>query len=152
MKQLITSFFLFFISINAFCQSEAVSINESFKGILMADVFETLKTKYQLTIAYDYESVKDIKINKTIRSNNLETALTALFKNTDLEFQLTEDNRILVRKIQNTLLSESPTPKVYQYIFTGTITDAKSKTPLAFATIYCPLTNEGVSTDEGGNF
>lgn len=152
MKQLITSFFLFFISLGAFCQSEAVVINEIFKDVLMPEVFEQLKTKYQLTIAYDYESVKDIKINKTIRSNNLETAFTTLFKNTNLAFQLTEDNRILVRKTQNSTLSENLTPKIHQYLFTGNITDIKSKNPLAFATIYCPLTNEGVSTDMDGNF
>ncbi len=152
MKQLITSFFLFFISLSAFCQSEAVVINETFRDVLMPEVFERLKTKYQLTIAYDYASIKDIKVNKTIRSDNLETALTALFKNTNLEFQLTEDNRILVRKAQNAVLSENAPPKVYQYIFSGTITDTKNKTPLAFATIYCPLTNEGVSTDEDGHF
>lgn len=152
MKQLITSFFLFFISLSAFCQSEAVVINETFTGIFMPEVFETLRTRYQLTIAYDYESVKDIKVNKTIRSENLETALTTLFVNTNLDFQLTEDQRILVRKIQNPILSEVVSPKVHQYIFTGRITDIKSKRPLAYATIYCPLTNEDTSTDEAGNF
>ena len=152
MKQLITSFFLFFISLSAFCQSEAVDINETFKGASMPEVFETLSAKYQLTIAYDYESVKDIKINKTIRSDNLETALTTLFTKTNLDFQLTEDQRVLVRKIEKITLSETPVQKVHQYIFSGTITDIKHKTPLAYATVYCPLTNEGVSTDEDGHF
>lgn len=118
----------------------------------MSDVFETLRTKYQLTIAYDYASVKTIKVNKTIRSNSLETALTTLFKNTNLEFQLTDDQRVLVRKVQNLTITTTPAPPVHQYTFTGKITDTKTKTPLAFATIYCPLTNEGVSTDEAGNF
>ncbi|MFK7982656.1 MAG: carboxypeptidase-like regulatory domain-containing protein [Saprospiraceae bacterium] len=118
----------------------------------MSDVFETLRTKYQLTIAYDYGAVKNIEVNKTIRSKDLETALTTLFKNTNLEFQLTEDKRILVRKVQTSALSKTATPITNQYTFTGKITDIKSKTPLAFATIYCPLTNKGVSTDEDGNF
>ncbi|GEM_PF-848248 len=152
MKQIITSFFLLFISLSAFCQSEAVVINETFKGMFMPEVFERLKTKYQLTIAYDYESVKDIKITKTIRSKNLETALTTLFSKTNLDFQLTKDQRILVRKVQNPILSETPSPKIHQYIFTGTITDTKNKNPLAYATVYCPLTNEDTSTDEAGNF
>ena len=118
----------------------------------MSDVFETLRTKYQLTIAYDYGAVKNIEVNKTIRSKDLATALTTLFKNTNLEFQLTEDKRVLVRKVQNLVLSKTATPITHQYTFTGKITDIKSKTPLAFATIYCPLTNKGVSTDEDGNF
>ncbi len=152
MKQIITSFFLLFISLSAFCQSEAVDINETFKDVSMPEVFETLRTKYQLTIAYDYESVKDIKVNKRIRSNNLETALTTLFATTNLDFQLTEDQRVLVRKVENVPSSKTPTPKIYQYIFTGMVTDINSKTPLAYATVYCPLTNEGVSTDEDGHF
>ena len=152
MKQIITSFFLFFISIGAFCQSEAVEINETFKGILMPEVFELLKKKYELTIAFDYESVKDIEVNKKIHSKDLETALTTLFTHTNLEFQLTEDQRILIRKVQHLKLSETPAPIIHQYLFTGNISDTKSKTPLAFATVYCPLTNEGVSTDEEGNF
>jgi len=118
----------------------------------MSDVFETLRTKYQLTIAYDYASVKNIKVNKTIRSNNLETALKTLFTNTNLEFQLTDDQRVLVRETQNSAISVTPTPTVHQYTFKGKIRDTKSKTPLAFATVYCPLTNQGVSTDETGNF
>ena len=152
MKQLITSFFLFFISFGVFCQSEALSINETFKDIFMSDVFETLRSKYQLTIAYDYASVKNIKVNTTIRSNNLETALTTLLKNTNLEFQLTDDQRVLVRKVQNPTSTTTPAPPIHQYTFTGKITDTKNKTPLAFATIYCPLTNKGVSTDEDGTF
>lgn len=102
-------------------------------------------------MAYDYESVKDIVITKNIQSKDLATALTALFVDTDLEYQLTEDNRILIRKVDN-LTIQLARKKVHQYIFTGNIKDINSNTPLAYATVYCPSTNKGCSTDEHGNF
>ncbi len=151
MRQFLTTFLLVCLSIGAFCQSAALEINESFKETPMLEVFELLKEKYQLKVAYDYESIKDIHITKNIRSKDLDSVLTSLFTNTNLEFQLTEDNRVLVRKLESPELTEAQ-PKVYQYKFTGKITDTNSQTPLAFATVFCPLTNEGCSTDENGNF
>lgn len=139
------------MSMGAFCQSEALGINESFEETSMLEVFQLLKEKYNLKIAFDYESIKGINITKSIKEDDLERALTALFANTNLAFQLTEDHRILVRKVHNSQLSESKSTK-YQYKFTGNIRDKQSNTPLAFATVFCPLTNEGVSTDAAGDF
>lgn len=151
MKRFLTSFFILFITIGAFCQTEAILINEKFKGIAMPKVFEILKEKYNLKVAYDYESVKEVIITKNIQSKDLATALTAIFSETNLEYQLTEDNRILVRKIENLTLQPA-TKKLYKHIFTGKIKDINSKIPLAYATVFCPSTNEGCSTDEDGNF
>ncbi len=151
MKRLLTSFFLLFITIGVFCQTETVLISEKFKRVAMPKVFEILKEKYNLKVAYDYESVKEVIITKTIQSKDLKTALTTIFSDTNLEYQLTEDNRILVRRVENLTL-DSSSKKSHQYIFTGKIKDSNSKTPLAYATVYCPATNEGCSTDEEGNF
>jgi len=134
-----------------FCQAEAVVINEEFKRVTMPKVFEILEEKYQLKIAYDYESIKEVIVTKTIQSKDLETALTTIFSDTNLEYQLTDDNRILVRKVEDLVL-KSTSKKSHKYIFTGTIKDSNSKSPLAYATVYCPVTNEGCSTDEEGNF
>jgi len=151
MRLILTSLFLSCFSFGAFCQSVALEINESFKETPILEVFGLLKEKYQLKVAYDYESVKAIKVTKNIRSKDLKSALTALFANTNLEFQLTDDNRVLIRKVNKPILSEAK-PKIYQYKFTGSIRDINSQSPLAFATVFCPLTNEGCSTDEDGNF
>lgn len=151
MKRFFTSFFLLFITIGAFCQTEGMLINEKFKGVAMPKVFEILKEKYKLKVAYDYESVKEVIVTKTIRSKDLETALTTIFADTNLEYQLTEDNRILVRKVEN-LKIKPASKKLHKYIFSGKIKDINSNTPLAYATVFCPSTNEGTSTDEEGNF
>jgi len=151
MKRFFTSFFLLFITIGAFCQTEAMFINEKFKGVAMPKVFEILKEKYKLKVAYDFESVKEVIITKTVQSKDLATALTTIFADTNLEYQLTEDNRILVRKVENLTLQPA-TKKLYKYIFSGKIKDSNSKIPLAYATVFCPSTKEGCSTDEDGNF
>lgn len=151
MRLILTTFFLVCLNFGAFCQSVALEINESFKETPILEVFGLLKEKYQLKVAYDYESVKAIKITKNIRSKDLKNALITLFDNTNLEFKLTDDNRVLVRKVDKTNLSEAK-PKIYQYKFTGSIRDIISQSPLAFATVFCPMTNEGCSTDEDGNF
>lgn len=148
MKQLITSFFLLFISLGAFCQSEAIMINESFENQQMAEVFELLKEKYQLKLAYDYESIENITVNKKINEEDLASALDLLFSNTPLEYQIVDNNRVLIRKVKN-LTSSNP---IQKFLLKGKITDGDGKTPLAYATIFCPATNQGCSTDENGDF
>ena len=45
MKQLFTSFFIFFFSFSSFCHSEALVINETFREMNMDRVFAQLKSK-----------------------------------------------------------------------------------------------------------
>ena len=153
MKQLFTSFLLFFFGFIAFGQSEAsILIDEAFENVSIEDVFAVLKNKYQLKVAYDYDAVRDISVNKTIQSDNLKSALDQLFFNTGLEYKLVEDHRVLIRKVENhTLLNENESKKNH-FTFEGTILDSRSKSPLAFATIYCPATSKGTSADEAGSF
>ena len=77
--------------------------------------------------------------------------MTSLFEDTNLEYRLTEDNRVLVRKVEKTDLSEA-SPSIHQISFSGQILDKQTRLPLPYATIYCPATNEGCATDEAGNF
>ncbi|MEM1120762.1 MAG: TonB-dependent receptor, partial [Bacteroidota bacterium] len=151
MRRVLTFCLLFFLQIKAFGQSNTLTINESFEEAPMLEVLHLLKEKYQLKVAYDYESIGEVKITKQIQSTNIKDALESLFAGTDLTYQVTEDQRILVRKVQALSLSELPS-KTFQYTFSGTIIDQQNETPLAFATIFCPDTNEGVSTDENGQF
>ncbi|MEM1123102.1 MAG: carboxypeptidase-like regulatory domain-containing protein, partial [Bacteroidota bacterium] len=150
MRRLFTYFFCLFIATAAWGQSEKLLITESFDNKSLLTVFSELKQKYQLTIAYDYETVKGISVNLDIKDADLSTAFEALFAETDLVFKITSDNRILVRKENSSVLS--PTILTKAFTFRGKIFDAQNKTPLSFATIFCPLTQEGCSADEDGNF
>ncbi|MEM6316449.1 MAG: TonB-dependent receptor [Bacteroidota bacterium] len=150
MRQLFTYFFCLFFSIAAWGQSEKLLITESFDNESLLTVFSELKQKYRLTIAYDYETVKDIPVNLDIKNADLATTFEALFAQTDLVFKITSDNRILVREeAPSVLLSTIP---IKEFTFRGRIFDAQNGTPLSFATIFCPLTKEGCSANEDGNF
>ncbi len=152
MKQILTSIFIVLLSsTHAYCQKKALIIDEVFEETPIAEVFDLLREKYQLRFAYDYASVQDVKVSRIIDAQNLESALSKIFASTNLEYQLVEDNRVLVRKVDNYTLGLT-TEKLRQYILKGKIIDAKSKQPLEYANVFCESTNTGCSTDEQGNF
>lgn len=151
MKQLFTSLLFLLISTGIFCQSKLKGFYESFEQKQLAEVFEILKNKYALDVAYQYEAIENISISKTIQSNTLEVGLQELFANTGLEFRLIDNKRLLVRTSAEAEPHEA-LQEIFTYSFEGKVLDKHSKLPLAFATVYCPSSNVGITTDETGEF
>ena len=148
MKHCFTILFLIFSLLSStLCQTSTIIIEESFDKVAIVEVFDILKTKYNLQIAYDYEAVANIVIRENISKQPLDLALKQLFEHTNLEYQLKE-NRLFVRSIE----TNNQVPVLSEILLQGQIMDGQTGQALEFATIFSKPDNKGSSTDASGHF
>lgn len=136
---------LFFIQVQILlAQSNKIVLNEHFKQTPLQEVLNILEKKYQLKLSYEHQAIQDIYIDKKIKEAPLSDALQVIFEPINLEFQLVNEQQLLIRK-------KAP-PKEGELVFIrGKIIDDSTKEPLAYASI---LANGqyGTESNDSGAF
>ncbi|MDW7694369.1 TonB-dependent receptor [Flammeovirgaceae bacterium SG7u.111] len=113
--------------------AEPIIINEKFENVPLIEVFDILKSKYKLKIAYEKKLIEDIIINQKIEQLPLEEAWELLLQNTGLGFKIIKGNRVLIRKEKMPKKSNHIAPSTFSV--TGVVKDVETGETLPFATV-----------------
>lgn len=118
------------------------------KNMKLSEVLNDLTRQANVGISYDSEI--DIERSVTIGAKNKPffTLLDSLLKDSNLEYSISEDQRVLVvkQKQENSQLED------IQEEITGRIIDSQTGEPLPGVNILLRGTSTGTSTDGDGNF
>lgn len=107
------------------------------QNISLTQALAQIEEQYGYTFLYDVALVEDISVTSN-SSKDLEQKLESLLAETALQFTISGRN-IILKKLEKTTIC-------------GTVLDALSGTPLAFANVVVQGTSIGTSTDEAGKF
>lgn len=120
-------------------------------------VLQLVKKQSGLAVVYQDQLMKRSKpVTLSIRNVTVQQALTLIFKDQDLTWELVGDKIISIKERSQTPVNE-PVKAVIENAkppieIRGRIVDAKTGEPLAGANIYIKGSQVGVSTNEKGEF
>lgn len=125
---------------SAICQKTSYELDSTHRSI--EEAFNILEKEYGLLFSYKTSDINQLYTKAPLRSTRLPDFLSQLLNNTQLSFEITDSNYVLIKS--KTIL---PTSHLY-----GQIIDSETQSPLAYANIIVKGTNMGTSTDTLGQF
>ncbi|MFT5763811.1 MAG: hypothetical protein ACI8VT_002247 [Saprospiraceae bacterium] len=129
----------------AFSQQKIIdlAINEETS---LEEVILRLEGTYGFLFSYKEQDIQGISF-RTLPGKGIATIfLDNLLKNKSLDFEIVNENYILLTK-KTPAVEQKPAP-----LFCGTIIDSLTRLPLSFANIYLKSTKKGTSSAEDGSF
>lgn len=139
---------LFFLLIsNVTFGIRAAVVNEEFKNVPLKEVIQVLKRNYRLKVAFSDKNVRDVLVNVNIQNLSIEEAFVKILENTNLSFELIDENTIIIKKQkkeQNEPLALSE--------FSGVISDALTGESLPYAAVWNEENQTNFLSNEEGYF
>jgi ferric enterobactin receptor len=140
-----------FFGVKLYAQQK-YAFSERFHQTPLLEAFQILEKKHGLRFSFENSAVAGIKTTAKVQGKDLDLAMQALFEGTQLDFYITGENQVLVRRKMDRPLSEGgiDTPPRPRSI-TGVLLDGLTREPLAFGHV---LSGQGEITvsDEQGRF
>ncbi|MEM1137056.1 MAG: TonB-dependent receptor [Bacteroidota bacterium] len=136
-------------------QETSSKVNENFEELALTDVIKIMQQRYDLKVAFEKAVIEGIKINTSITNATMKTAWDNILKDTELEFIMLGDKRIVIRKkqINNNIKEEkSFETKSMQHIFSGKVRDSKTGETIPYATVSIANSNKGAIANQDGFF
>ena len=130
-----------------FGQDQANLFYENFQETPLPQVFNILRTKYAVKLAFDEKAIKDIVITQVIEGLSLRKTIGKILENTSLGYQIVDKDKVLIRKI-----SQSRDQEDEGFEISGRIIDYRSGEGLSYATIISKDGTAGAIADEFGAF
>ncbi len=129
-------------------QSHGFTITKSFNDQSLHSIFKWLENTHDIKVAYEETTARNIFIDQQFLNTSLNQFFTKLLTGTPLTFHIVAEDKVLVGPKQPALTSkEAPF-----YQISGVVIDSLTGTPLPFANIIDPITQQGTNTDENGQF
>ena len=114
------------------------AISFDYKDRTAVDVIRDLESQHNMVFSYTSDLIKDLNITAKANDLELEPALNALFSDTGLDFQIFDNNYIVLSRKEQEL-----------HRLCATIVNSTSE-DLAFANMYIPELKIGTNADESG--
>ena len=120
-------------------------IEEVFLNTPLIDVLNKLQSDYDYYFAFEKEDIENVYVHKFVFEDNMLDALTRILTQTGLEYQSTDERKILIRKsLSDNSLSD--------HFIKGIVTSSQDGLPLAWANIVDISSNYGAYSDDNGKF
>ncbi|MFP4846423.1 TonB-dependent receptor plug domain-containing protein [Winogradskyella sp. PE311] len=108
--RLICVFVLMLLSLPAFSQEEAFSIELS--NVPLADALENIEAVYSVLFSYKDEYIKEKSITLNLKKRTLAEILNELNRQTNLFFQLIENRYIIISQDKDEIINTEPLQRV----------------------------------------
>lgn len=135
---------------------EKISIKCTYSNEALNLVFLDLKIKYRLQFEYDPQAIAKIRVNSFTGRLPLREAMTALLKDTGLDFSLADPRIVKVfpysLEERQAILRSKDQPTRKDFTIKGTIVDKNSGESLPFASLVLKGTSNGTATNIDGYF
>lgn len=139
---------LFFLLIsNVTFGIRAAVVNEEFKNVPLKEVIQVLKRNYRLKVAFSDKNVRDVLVNVNIQNLSIEEAFVKILENTNLSFELIDENTIIIKKHKK----EQNEPQALSE-FSGVIHDALTGESLPYAAVWNEENQTNFLSNEEGYF
>ena len=150
-KQLI----LFFIFLYSFAFSQQTTLNLVCTDKSLSEVITLLEEKYNFLFSYKESDIENIRISTESNQTDIDSFLKKILQNTGLQYEVINDNYIILKKPKNpadplSQTNHSPAPGLP--VLCGSIVDSATQKPLAFASIYFKNKEKGCYAAEDGTF
>jgi len=164
------TFLLLILCILLFIQLDAQNISDvrisgNFVHVPLESFLQTLEKEYGIQVFYKRSWVEPYSINTSFNNNPLERALNSIFTNHELNYEIFQNNAIIVfpRRLDTRATIDETGAlmiigdpinlgKYKQAVISGQVLDGKTGDPLPGAVIYHPQSQKGASTNGEGNF
>ena len=151
---------------NVFSQSNReIKISGTFRNVPMVSFFNTLENQYGIKSFYKEAWLEHYTVNTNFTETPLIKALTSIFTEHELTFEIFQDNAVIIfprsfdtrskyDELEQILVVGDPinTGKYRTGKITGKVLDGKTGGPLPGAVVYNSKLAKGVTTDKDGNF
>lgn len=139
---------LFFLLIaNVTLANRATVVNEEFRNVPLKEVIQVLKRNYRLKVAFSDKNVRDVLVNVSIRNLSIEEAFVKILENTNLSFELIDENTIIIKKQKQ---QQNEPPAISE--FSGVISDAMTGENLPYAAVWNEENQTNFLSNEEGYF
>ena len=143
-NKFITFLFFFTCCYTALAQNDTYTVNVN-NGSLLS-VIADLEQRYELNFSFKQEGLSDVLLTAKINEKNLNTFLTLLFDSSDIEYNLLDDQYIVLFQKEAV---ESSIPKI---VFCGRLFDQENKEVLSFANVFLKNQSAGTESTIDGSF
>lgn len=144
-------FLLFSLQVSATVYSQTTKFNFKAKDKQVADVLREIEASSDFRFFYIREQV-DVERQVSLRANNstVEDILNEMFHDHDIEYQVMDDNAIVLRPEQNYYRTKKK--RTYQNIVVSGLVSDNSGQPLPGVTVVVKGTTNGTITDVNGKY
>lgn len=145
LKKHLAVFLLLFLGVCLYAQEKEKKISLSFSGISLQEAMKRIEKESGYTFFYDAKQTDlNQKVSVNVKNTPVKVALTTIFKNSNIEFELTNTQIVLVPKKK-----KIPAGKVTS--IKGKVIDETGEGVIG-ANVILDGTTNGVITDFDGNF
>ncbi len=151
---------IFSVSLRAQTTGGDVEIKEYFNYQTLDKVFETLKTKYKLNIAYNIDDVKNTRFSYYFTGTKADQAIKIILRDTKLAYVKNDDGGYAIFDKSKQAAKEDaekktkfvgdPTRK--DFVLTGIVKEKNTGEPLPFVSVVVRGTTKGATTNVDGRF
>ena len=134
----------------AYAQQQKISLN--IQNVTLKQAMEQIKEQAVVNVAYSKEFVDPNKtVSLKVENVSLQTALTQLFKGTDVGFRFLDNSVLLYNQKEQD--SSGATSKEQQIVSVkGTVVDQVTGEPIIGASVAVEGSSKGTSTDLDGKY
>ncbi len=142
---------LYFLILPAFLFAQTnLKYSANFKNLPITAALQELEANYPISFSFDDQLLEDILVSTRFKNQTLERAMSQLFKNTGLDFEIVDGIYILIK---NGKIEENPEPSpLPQLTICGQLLDKETGDPLISATVYIKNSSFGAYSDTSGVF
>lgn len=143
-----TAYMLF--SGNIFAQQSVPPLD--LKDVTLLQLFDKISKESKYVFMFPDDIRPDLNRKVTINTDkkNISEVLDIVFKNTNLNYKISERQITVFRKAKN--IQTNPATNSKKGTITGSVIDAKTKEPIAGATVWIKESSAGTTTDVNGNY
>jgi len=147
----LTALWLLPMALQAQDRSQTI-VNEQFMGLTLYNIFDELALKYGLEFDYHEEDIPNTLLSaQFFRNKSIQEVLQSLLASYDVAFVVQASGNVVIRK-KGVELVKTYTASVFDFTLRGKIIDKVSGETLPFATVYCPGSGKGATTNVDGHF
>ena len=141
---------LFSSTVNA----QEPSIDMVLTDISLEEAIAQLEQDHHFLFSYKEEDVKSIKVTIDVKNADIQTVLNTLLKGGNLEFEIINDNYVIlsIKETDDQKRSADEKTSIPQSILCGTIVDSFTQKQLPFASVYIKGGRSGSYALEDGSF
>jgi hypothetical protein len=153
MKWCFGVFMMLIMAMNGYTQEKELLIKEYYQKKSLSMVLFDLSMNYQIDFQYDRKDIEPFTIKSIdIRSLDLETSMTALLKDTDLEFRIESRKKVIITKRPPEAKRVKKAAKRKDVDVSGWIYDKNTNESLPYATVSVRGKASGAIANVDGHF
>jgi len=141
-----------FFSLTVFSQQTLVEIDQEEANL--EQVIQIIEADYGFLFSYKVDDIQNVIVHPPTQKTTISVFLSSILKSTTLEFEIVQNNFIILKK-KNELENPSdstPGKNKHLQILCGNIMDGFSKEPVHFANIYLKNSSVGTTSEMDGSF